>query len=134
MIKAVIVMFRKISQALQRFMYGRNGVDELSWALVIVGLILSIIGAFVGIAIVATILTLVSYICLILAIWRMFSKNVDQRHAENQKLISLWKRIKDRQHRYFSCPSCKQTVRVPKGKGKVNIRCPKCGEQFIKKT
>ena len=123
-------MFRKISQALQRFMYGRNGVDELSWLLVIVGLILSIVASFTGLMI----LSLLSYILLIVAIWRMFSRKTDKRQAENQKLLSFWKRIRDRQHRYFSCPKCKQTVRVPRGKGKVNIRCPRCGEQFVKKT
>jgi len=46
----------------------------------------------------------------------------------------LLERLKDRQHRYFSCPRCRQPVRVPRGKGKISITCPKCREKFIKKT
>ncbi|MBO7290333.1 MAG: hypothetical protein J6U62_02605, partial [Bacteroidaceae bacterium] len=62
------------------------------------------------------------------------SRKVEARLAENAAFEGLLRRIKDRSHRYFRCPNCKQTVRVPKGQGKINIRCPKCGESFIKKT
>ncbi len=123
-------MFQRISQSLQRFMYGRNGVDQLSWVLVALGLILNLIGSILQLGL----LYLVAYVLLLLALWRMFSKQVSKRRAENQKLLAFWNRLRDRQHRYFSCPQCRQTVRVPRGKGKVNIKCPKCGEKFIKKT
>ncbi len=123
-------MFQRISQSLQRFMYGRNGVDQLSWVLVALGLILNLIGSILQLGL----LCLVAYVPLLLALWRMFSKQVSKRRAENQKLLAFWNRLRDRQHRYFSCPQCRQTVRVPRGKGKVNIKCPKCGEKFIKKT
>ena len=53
---------------------------------------------------------------------------------ENAAFLRFLTRIKDRQHRYYACPKCRQTVRVPRGRGKINIRCPKCGEQFVKKT
>ena len=49
-------------------------------------------------------------------------------------LAGSFSRLRDRDNRYFSCPKCRQMVRVPKGKGKINIRCPKCGEKFMKKT
>lgn len=111
-------------------MYGRNGVDQLSWVLVALGLILNLIGSILQLGL----LYLVAYVLLLLALWRMFSKQVSKRRAENQKLLAFWNRLRDRQHRYFSCPQCRQTVRVPRGKGKVNIKCPKCGEKFIKKT
>lgn len=123
-------MLQRISQALQRFMYGRNGVDQLSWVLLVLGLVLNLIGAFTGLSA----LSLLAYIPMIWALWRMFSRQVAKRQAENQRLMAFWHRLRDRQHRYFSCPKCKQTVRVPRGKGKVNIRCPKCGEQFVRKT
>lgn len=123
-------MFQKLSLALQRFMYGRNGADQLSWAILIAGLVVDVIASFTGLQL----LYIVAYALLLWSVWRMFSKNLEKRRAENQKLLNLWNRLRDRQHRYYSCPQCKQTVRVPRGKGKVNIRCPKCGEQFIKKT
>jgi ribosomal protein L37AE/L43A len=69
-----------------------------------------------------------------IAIFRTLSRNTYKRYQENRKFLALQQRIKDRDHRYFSCPRCKQTVRVPRGKGKIAISCPKCKEKFIKKT
>ena len=43
-------------------------------------------------------------------------------------------RIKDREHRYFDCAKCRQLVRVPRGKGKIMITCPKCKEKFQRKS
>ena len=51
-----------------------------------------------------------------------------------RKFLKIVDRLKDREHRYFDCPKCHQTVRVPKGKGKIAISCPKCREKFVKKT
>ncbi|MDR2615993.1 MAG: hypothetical protein LBC28_05370 [Oscillospiraceae bacterium] len=88
----------------------------------------------------------VSYALLAIALWRMLSRNIHRRRAENDRFIRVWwplrtkiKRFltgfKDRKsHRFFKCPSCKNILRVPKGKGKLQITCPKCGERFIKKT
>ena len=56
------------------------------------------------------------------------------RYQENRRFLLLIDRIKDRNNRYFNCPKCRQTVRVPRGKGKISITCPKCREKFIKKT
>lgn len=45
------------------------------------------------------------------------------------------KEVKDRKnYKYFQCPSCHQKIRVPKGRGKIRIHCPKCGHDFEKKT
>ncbi len=123
-------MFQKLQERLQRFMYGRNGVDQLNIALLILGMVLCLIGSFSTWYIVYYL----AYIPLFYAIFRMFSRNVAARREENARVVRLWNRIRDRSHRYFRCPKCRQTVRVPKGKGKINIRCPKCGESFIKKT
>ena len=57
-----------------------------------------------------------------------------KRYSENRKFLLMIDRIKDRSHRYYACPKCRQTVRVPRGKGKIAITCPKCREKFIKKT
>ena len=64
----------------------------------------------------------------------MFSRNTYARYEENRKFLRFFDRLKDREHRYFSCPKCQQPVRVPRGKGKIAITCPKCREKFIKKT
>lgn len=111
-------------------MYGRSGVDQLNIALIILGMVLCLIGSFSNWSIVY----LLAYVPLFLALFRMFSKNVEARRRENARMVGLWNRLRDRSHCYFHCPNCKQTVRVPKGKGKISIRCPKCGENFVKKT
>lgn len=123
-------MFQRIRYSLQRFMYGRNGADELSWVLLAVGIVLSIVCSLSNIGM----LYVISYIPLILAVWRMYSRNLERRHQENARFVGFFTHLKDRNNRYFSCPSCHQLVRVPRGKGKINIRCPKCNTQFIKKT
>lgn len=123
-------MFERFHYGLQRFMYGRNGSDQLSWALILAGILLCVISSLTDIGI----LYAVGYIPLIFAIYRMYSRNLEKRHQENTRFLNFFTRIKDRQNRYFSCPACRQMVRVPRGKGRINIRCPKCGRQFIRKT
>ena len=80
------------------------------------------------------VLTIVSEALLILSLLRCFSRNTYKRYNENRKFLLMVDRIKDRAHRYYSCPKCRQTVRVPRGKGKIAIICPKCREKFVKKT
>ncbi|MBR6425881.1 MAG: hypothetical protein IKS29_08005 [Oscillospiraceae bacterium] len=116
--------------ALQRFMAGRSGVDQLNIALLILGMALSVIGSFSGLGIVYTL----AYVPLLFGLYRMFSRNLAARQRENAWLLGLLRRLKDRTHRYFRCPKCRQMVRVPKGKGKISIRCPKCGENFVRNT
>lgn len=129
-INTVIHMFQKIRYALQRFMQGRYGTDKLNTALLILGMILCLVGSFADKMLIYDL----AYIPLIYGLFRMFSRKIEARRAENAAFERLLRRLKDRSHRYFRCPNCKQTVRVPKGKGKISIRCPKCGESFIKKT
>jgi len=79
-------------------------------------------------------LTLLSYGCMFWAIFRSFSRKTYLRYQENRKFLMLLDQIKDREHRYYDCPRCRQPVRVPRGKGKIAITCPKCREKFVKKT
>ena len=115
---------------IQNFMNGRAGVDQLCWVLLIFGLICSMVGSAAGWAV----FNLLSCVILVITCWRMFSRNVEKRRKENAAFLGVFKHVKDREHRYFSCPKCRQRVRVPKGKGKISIRCPQCGERFVKKT
>ncbi len=132
----------QIRLKMQKILLGRNGMDILGRDVYILTLLLFIIELFLKSGI-------VYYICLLgfgYSIFRMLSKNISKRQRENQKYwafkckitgkINLQKRkLKERKtHRYFTCSNCHQTIRVPRGKGKIEIRCPRCNSTFIKKT
>lgn len=123
-------MFRRIGYAISNFMNGRAGADQLGWALLVLGLLLNLAGSLTQLSV----LCLLAYIPFVLTIFRMFSRNVEKRRRENAAFTGVFRRLRDREHRYFSCPKCRQRVRVPRGKGKISIRCPQCGERFVKKT
>ena len=118
---------------LRRFMAGRYGHDRLNLTMLVVGCVLCFVQLFVPAGI-GVILTIASEALLILSLFRCFSRNTYKRYNENRRFLLLVDRIKDRAHRYYACPKCRQTVRVPRGKGKIAITCPKCREKFIKKT
>ncbi len=124
-----------------RFMQGRYGADQFNrflMVLVLICLFLSILGGrpfyIIGIAL------------LIYAYFRIFSKNLYKRRAENalylkyqyrvKQKFATWKRdMRQRKtHHIYKCPSCRQKIRVPRGKGRIEIRCPKCNQTFIKKS
>ena len=123
-------------------MFGRYGVDSLNNAMLVLCLVLMILSRVLR----AGWLDLLSIAVLVVCYLRVFSRNINARYQENQKFLAAvqpvrkWfggmkQRFRDRKtHRYFTCPSCGMTLRVPKGKGKINISCPKCRTQFIKKT
>ena len=118
---------------LRRFMAGRYGHDRLNLTMLVVGCVLCFVQMFVPAGI-GFVLTIVSEALLILSLLRCFSRNTYKRYNENRKFLLMGDRIKDRAHRDYSCPKCRQTVRVPRGKGKIAIICPKCREKFVKKT
>lgn len=126
----------------QRVMAGRYGVDQLTIAVMVVYIILILVAQFTGVF-------WLSYIALVLLVFcffRMFSRQTAKRYQENMQFLKLWNpikswfrfqktRLKDsKTHRYYKCPNCSASLRVPKGKGKICITCPKCGKEFIKKT
>ena len=139
-------MFR---QKFQNFMMGRYGMDQLNLFMTGLALVLTLLAGITGWGILSTVGT----ILLVVTIFRSYSRNISARYQENvkfmpywQKMMNLWYRLKqwfrqkqqqwkDRKtHRYFSCPNCHQTLRVPKGKGKIKISCPKCRTELIRKT
>lgn len=124
----------KFAKGMRNFMMGRYGTDKLNIAILGTGLVLCLLGMIIKQPLLDLLLTLISYGLMIWAIFRSLSRNTYKRYQENRKYLRLLDRIKDREHRYFDCPRCRQPVRVPRGKGKIAITCPKCKEKFIKKT
>ena len=124
----------KISAWLRRFMQGRYGTDKLNTAILVTGLVACLLSMFIRLPLLNWFLTLLSYALMGWAIFRSLSRNTYKRYQENRKYLRLLERFKDREHKYFDCPRCRQPVRVPRGKGKISITCPKCAEKFIRKS
>ena len=124
----------RFKQWLQRFMMGRYGTDKLNMWILGGGLVLCLVSVFISNAYVDLALSAGAYGLMIWAIFRTFSRNTYKRYRENRRFLILLDRIKDREHRHFDCPKCRQPVRVPRGKGKIMITCPKCKEKFQRKT
>ena len=123
-----------MNQGLRKFMYGRYGTDRLSMVILTGGLIASLLSAMIRRFPFNLLFLTLSYGLMIWAICRVLSRNTYARYQENRKFMQFFEHLKDRQNRYFSCPKCHQTVRVPRGKGKISITCPRCREKFIRKT
>ena len=124
----------KLSSGLRLFMAGRYGTDRLNMAILLTGLVISLLSVFSTSAMLNLVFFLLSYGLMIWAICRSLSRNTYKRYQENRKFLQFFDRLKDRHHRYFDCPKCHQMVRVPRGKGKIAITCPRCRERFVKKT
>lgn len=128
----------------KEFMYGRYGVnDALNVFLIILGAILTLILSFLFYR--SPFTRLLGIIPYGLALLRFLSRNLQARIKENEKFLKLaspWmtfirqkiNQSKDKDHKYYACPKCHRTLRVPKGRGKIKINCPHCGKEFIKKT
>lgn len=145
-------MLQRFSASMRRFMTGRYGVDQLNIFLLVTAVILSVVSMLLSrfgavCRIISLVVNLISYGILGWYLFRFLSRNPDKRFLENRRYLELkarllrggklraWMtRLTDRQHRYFRCPSCRQTVRVPRGRGKISIRCPRCSEKFIRKS
>ena len=124
----------QIRDGFRRFMVGRYGSDKLNMAILVAGVVTWLISMFVPVAGVRLLMMLAYYFLMGWAIFRMLSRNTYKRYQENRKYLQFVEKIKDREHRYYDCPRCRQQVRVPRGKGKIAITCPKCKEKFVKKT
>ena len=131
-----------IRNFLRNFMIGRNGPDHLGVAMIFLSLAFSFTHAFTRLML----FMYISYVIVAIIFFRMLSRNIHRRRAENDKFIRLWWPLKTklnrawtaakhkRTHKFFKCPSCRNTLRVPKHKGKLQVTCPKCGERFSRKT
>lgn len=132
-----------------RFMqgrYGAYGVDALTKFLMAAGLSVMFISSAFGERTISLACYALGWAAVIYCYFRLFSKNVTKRYAENQAFLSrtstfrvffqkqksMWQQR--RVYHIYKCPGCKQKIRIPRGKGKIEVRCPKCSTTFIKKS
>jgi predicted RNA-binding Zn-ribbon protein involved in translation (DUF1610 family) len=130
-----LFVLEKIKAGLRKFMYGRNGADDLTRVVVIIAVILYVIAAAFGLPVVGVF----SLVFLYYALFRMLSRNKEKRMIENQRFINYIQAFKlnfeqRKTHRIFVCKRCGKKIRVPKGKGKIEITCPLCGNRMIHRT
>ena len=137
-----MTILQKIRAGLQRFMAGRRGADELSMALLIAGVVLSMLSSIFRLGI----LYYISLAIYIFALFRMFSRNLAKRQEENAAFLKLWRgstssvrqlftRVKNtKKYKYFKCPECKSRLRLPRGVGEVTVTCGKCHHAFKQKA
>lgn len=126
---------------IQQLMVGRSGPDALSNAAIWAALAVWAVYLF-------TRLLPLYLLCLVLmgySLFRMLSRQVEKRRAENaaflntfrplrRKCSAIFCRLRDREHRYFRCPNCGQQLRVPRGKGRIQVTCRSCGITFEEKS
>ena len=125
-------------QKLMRFMYGRNGYDRICRAAMVLCIVLAVVNIFIN----SWIIMVIEAAVLAYAIFRVLSKNIYRRRAEDAKYAKFENAIarpfklmrnkwRDRKtHIYRKCPSCKKVLRLPKRKGKHTVNCPCCHNRF----
>ena len=130
----------------EKFMAGRYGTDRLNQFMLIVLLVCAVINLFIRNGYVSILLTSWEVLLIVFIYIRMFSRKLTKRYAENQKYLAVENKVRHffgqkkyiqqqrKDYHIYSCPSCKQKIRIPKGKGKVSVRCPKCGTEFVKNS
>ncbi|MGM9661727.1 MAG: hypothetical protein ACI3WR_01375 [Oscillospiraceae bacterium] len=138
--------FQKLRGALARFMYGRYGNDTLNQFLCVLILVLYVLGLFLSwVPVLGTVLFYLPTVLWLVVLFRMLSRNYEKRRRENAWLLSWWgplknsvrrrrDRMRDREHKYFTCRGCGTVCRVPRGRGKIIITCPRCGREIRGKS
>lgn len=129
-------------EKLQRFMAGRYGVDPYARFLNILIIVLLVVSMLTRIGMIY----LLALVLLIYSYYRIFSRNHARRYAENMKYLQRTAKLRAfvqtqkrdagmrRTHHIYRCPNCKQKIRIPRGKGRIAVRCPRCKTEFIKKS
>lgn len=125
-------------------MYGRNGVDKLNVFFAVVLLILGVVSIFVHDT-ARLVIQVLEAVVFILFLFRFLSKDISRRQKENERFVKLtssvekycrrkYRQLTDKNYKYFKCPKCSATLRVPRHRGNVTVTCPVCRNKFDKKT
>ena len=130
-----------------RFMQGRYGVDQFAKFTMGVALVSIVLAIFVNTGSSAgSLLDMLGLVAIVYTYFRIFSRNISKRAQENQKYLSATAKLRQRlnkeqnmmkqrkDYHIYTCPSCGQKVRIPRGKGKIEISCPKCHSKFVKRS
>ena len=130
-----------------RFMQGRYGVDQFAKFTMGVTLVSIVLAIFVNTGSSAgSLLDMLGLVAIVYTYFRIFSRNISKRAQENQKYLSATAKLRQRlnkeknmmkqrkDYHIYTCPSCGQKVRIPRGKGKIEISCPKCHSKFVKRS
>ena len=131
----------RFRDGMNSFMAGRYGNDNLNRFMLYVCIALLVVDIFVR----SSFLYLIPIVLLCIIYFRMLSRNVEARYAENERylrvrdgFLGIFRRGGHGQaqagYRIYVCPKCRQKIRIPKGKGRIKIRCPRCGHEFIKRS
>ena len=126
---------------IRRFMMGRYGNDQLNQFLVVIAVLMLLLNLILHISV----FYFIALALILLMYFRMFSKNLNARNAENMKYLDMKDAITGfftrgksggggSDYHIYRCPDCGQKIRIPRGKGKIRITCPKCGSQFVKRS
>ena len=130
-----------------RFMQGRYGVDQFAKFTMGVALVSIVLAIFVNTGSSAgSLLDMLGLVAIVYTYFRIFSRNISKRAQENQKYLSATSKLRQRlnkeknmmkqrkDYHIYTCPSCGQKVRIPRGQGKIEISCPKCHSKFVKRS
>ncbi len=133
-------LFLKLGRWFRAFMHGRYGFDELSNFLSIVTLVFVVLSLF------WRHFSIAAWVLLFWSLFRTYSRNISARSRERAFYLRVRRRVKDffklqknkhrdrKTHKYYKCPKCRSMLRVPRRGGRIEIKCPKCGNKFEKKT
>lgn len=137
----------RLRERFQRMMYGRYGNDQLGKFCFVAYLVCWVLMMFSRGTRIALVLNGLCYVLVIVYVFRFFSRNIYKRQQENQKFLRLFNQVanyfkylklkvseRDGVKKLFRCPKCHQIIRIPRGKGKIAIVCPKCKWEFIRKS
>lgn len=132
----------RLQMAMARFMTGRNGMDNISWDALKACIALVVVNLFLG----SPVLRLLSDALLIYALFRVLSRNIAKRQAENSRYMVFYEKVSRevkqfflrlkgmKTYKYFRCPSCRNRLRMKRGAGEKTITCPVCRHQFTQKA
>ena len=124
-------MRKPMREKFRQFMIGRYGTDGLNQFLSMSSIVMLLASLLTRVSL----FTWLGAALLILCYYRSLSRNISKRTEENYRFYSLKEQWANRKlYHYYRCPQCRQKLRVPRGRGRIQISCPRCGTQFIKKS
>lgn len=135
-----------MKEKIRQFMQGRYGIDQYGRFLLGAALVAIVLSMFFSRSIVGLFLDYTGLVLLVYSYVRVFSRNISKRYGENQKYLEKTQKIRNwflreknlmgqrKEYHIYSCPGCKQKISIPRGKGKIEISCPKCGTKFVKRS